>query len=86
MRQRWNEQEQAIVGWRDGMMRALAELGADSVVFTHFLVINTVVGQLRGRDETLQFWPANGSITTLERRAGRLLVVSLGEEMRSRVN
>ena len=86
MRQRWSEQDAAISGWRDGMMGALRDLAGSSVVFTHFLVINTIVGELQERDETLLFWPANGSITTLERRNGALAVVALGEEMRSRVN
>ena len=72
--------------WRAALSVALRELPAGSAVFTHFLVINAVVGELRGVDETLVFWPANASITTLERRAGQLELTQLGAEMATRVN
>lgn len=86
MRQTWSDQDGDIVTWRDAMMAGVGALPVNSVVFTHFLVINAVVGQLRAQDNTLVFWPANASITVLDRRNGRLSVAALGEEMRSRVN
>ena len=86
MRQRWDQQGPDILAWRERIVTAVDALPANTVIFTHFLVINTVVSQLRNRDETLVFWPANTSITRLERSGGSLVVADLGEEMRSRVN
>ena len=56
------------------------------MVFTHFLVLNTIVGAVQDRDETLVFWPANASITELEWTPAGYRVVRLGEQMTSHIN
>lgn len=86
MGQRWDSQHESIWQWRREMLDALNALPAHSVVFTHFLVINTAIAALEQRDETLVFWPANASVTTLARGSDGLEVISRGEAMRSRVN
>ena len=86
MQQRWHEQPEALCDWRD---RALAQLLArrrSTVVFTHFLVINAVVGRVQGRDEVLAFWPDNASITRLSHTGNALQLVQLGEQMKTVVN
>jgi hypothetical protein len=45
-----------------------------------------VVGQILGEQNTLHFWPDNGSITHLRRGAGGLELVELGAQMPSIVN
>ncbi len=82
----WSGQDDGLVAWRGDILRALTELPPQTVVFTHFLVINTVVGHLQGRDDTLVFWPANASITQLEQTGTDLRLLSLGEEMDTHVN
>lgn len=86
MRERWEMQGPLLWGWRDAMLAALDELPPNTVIFTHFLVINTIVGALEREQRTLIFWPANASVTTLERCADELSVRALGESMRSKVN
>jgi len=81
MRRRWEHQDDTLFAWRDGLLGAATALQGDSVIFTHFLVINTIVGFAMERSETLIFWPDNGSITELRSGRGRLEVVSLGREM-----
>lgn len=86
MRERWETQGEPLLAWRDAALSALQQAESTTVVFTHFLVINAVAGQVLGREETLCFWPDNGSITHLRLQAGSLQLVSLGREMRSVVN
>lgn len=86
MRQRWSHQPEELLLWRGAILEAVFELPAGAVVFSHFLVINTIVGSLQGADNTLVCWPANASITVLERDGGQWLLAELGAQMRSRVN
>ncbi|MEM9360235.1 MAG: histidine phosphatase family protein [Pseudomonadota bacterium] len=86
MTQCWPEQPQELHDWRDQILEAVREQTTDAVLFTHFLVINAVVGACKARKETLVVWPANASITELEVVDNQISVRQLGEQMRSRVN
>ncbi|MEM1141543.1 MAG: histidine phosphatase family protein [Pseudomonadota bacterium] len=86
MTQHWSQQPPELHHWRDQILEALLEQTADAVLFTHFLVINAVVGACGERDETLVVWPANASITELEVVGDQIIVKQLGEQMRSVVN
>lgn len=86
MQQRWDEQPEELHSWRKGMMESLLRLTESTVVFTHFLVMNTVVGQVQGRAETLCFWPDNASIVRLRHTGENLELVELGRQMSTVVN
>jgi len=86
MRSRWSEQDAGLLAWRRAMLEALDTLPDGSVVFSHFLVLNTLVGAQEKRDETLLFWPANASITVFRQDGEGAWSVRLGQEMASRVN
>ncbi|GAB5452766.1 MAG: hypothetical protein Hals2KO_30940 [Halioglobus sp.] len=86
MQQQWAEQDTGLLGWRDKAYETLLDAAAPTVVFTHFLVINAVVGRIQGRAETLCFYPDNGSITHLRQSGNTLELVELGREMETRVN
>jgi probable phosphoglycerate mutase len=81
MQQRWDEQPQSLHLWREQASRQLLAQRTPVVVFTHFLVINAVVGQIQNSPTTLCFWPDNGSITHLRLRDGGLELVALGAQM-----
>ncbi len=86
MQQQWHEQGADLVAWRAAALRQLLAFEQPAVVFTHFLVINAVVGHVLDRDETLCFWPANGSITRLRHNGTGLELIALGEDVTTRVN
>ena len=86
MQQTWDGQPAPLCRWRDSAVQQLLELRQPTVVFTHFLVINAVVGKVQGRAEILCFWPDNASITQLRLREGALELVALGREMKTVVN
>ena len=86
MKQQWQEQPDSLQAWRDAALVQLHGLNRPSVIFTHFLVLNAVVGELMERSETLFFWPDNASITHLTLTAGKLELVELGAQMETVVN
>jgi broad specificity phosphatase PhoE len=65
---------------RQGVIEALLALDADSVVFTHFIAINVVVGAATGDDRVACFWPDNGSITIVEADGSSLSLIERGDE------
>lgn len=86
MKQQWAEQPQSLQSWRSRMLEKLLGLQQSSVVFTHFLVMNTVVGALQGRSETLCFWPDNASVVKLRHTGDALEIVEIGRQMSTVIN
>ena len=86
MQGRWDEQSHDLHQWRDQALAAVLECPPSTVMFSHFLVINALVGLCERCEQTLVFYPANGSITVLNRDARTISVERLGAEMESLVN
>lgn len=64
--------------WRAHALRAVLECGRDTLIFTHFMVINALVGLATGDDRVRCFDPDYGSITHLRCVGARLELVALG--------
>ncbi len=87
MKQRWSEQPEELLRWRDQALAQLQQLAEPTVVFSHFLVLNAIVGAIEARPETLVFWPDNASITQLDiNSSGELTLVELGAQMDTVIN
>jgi probable phosphoglycerate mutase len=86
MTQQWCDQQQELLEWRANVLLQLLQLQRPAVIFTHFLVINAVVGEVLDQPQTLCFWPDNGSATHLRSDGSRLELLSLGREITTRVN
>jgi broad specificity phosphatase PhoE len=87
MQESWAVQPDELAFWRDNALNQLRSFETTTVVFTHFLVLNAVVGQIQKRTETLCFWPDNASITQLRLSEDQgLELVELGAQMDTVVN
>lgn len=86
MQQQWSEQGDDLAQWRHAAYESLLECRVPTVVFTHFLVLNAVVGVIEDCPDVLRFWPDNGSVTHLRRNGAALELVQLGEQIKTRVN
>ena len=87
MQQTWSEQPEELLQWRATALAQLQQLTTPTVVFSHFLVLNAVVGAIEAHSETLFFWPDNASITHLELGSnGELSLVALGKQMDTVIN
>ena len=86
MQETWVSQSESLLDWRADAMEKLLEFGGCTVIFTHFMILNAVVGQLLGCQKTLYFRPSNASITQLERVGNTLRLTSLGDVLETVVN
>ncbi|MDG1987145.1 MAG: phosphoglycerate mutase family protein [Halieaceae bacterium] len=86
MKQKWQDQNDDVLAWRSTAIRFVKSLSSPSVLFTHFLLINAIVGEIMKVDRTLYFWPENCSITHIRSNGISLELVSLGDQIHSVVN
>ncbi len=82
----WSNQSPDLQAWRQGIMDALYALEKDTVIFSHFIAINAVVGMASGDERVVGFLPDNGSITTIQTSANGILVLKRGIEAGTVVN
>ena len=71
--------------WRQNCVLAVQTLQKDTVVFSHFIAINVIVGNIQQDDRMVVFRPNNCSITTIDVNAGGMSLVSLGDEAETQV-
>jgi len=75
----WADLGPDLEAWRDQLVGAVTELSVDTVVVTHFVAINAVVGWSTGDDRVMAVALDNCSVTTLEvDSTGAMLVRELG--------
>jgi probable phosphoglycerate mutase len=86
MGQGWGQQPELLTSWRDHMHSQLLAMQKPTVIFTHFMVLNTMVGLLSGREETVCFRPDNASITQIKHNGDSLELVAQGDELETFIN
>ncbi len=64
--------------WRDDLVDTILAYESDTVVVSHFVAINAVVGRATGDDRVMNARIDNCSVTTVDTEAGGLVVVELG--------
>ena len=84
-RRRWDDLDQVVQDWRRKAIQTLLEISQDTVVITHFMIVNAAVSWATGDGRVVCFSPLPGSRTTLERAGDALNVVELGDSGSSRV-
>jgi len=68
------------VNYRDAIAACVASCKTDTVIFSHFVAINAVIGAAQGRDEVLIASLDNCSVTTFDITDGNLTVLEIGGE------
>lgn len=63
---RWDDLGDDVLAWRRRLLEAVRSTAVDTVVFTHFVAINAVVGEATMDPATTVFLPANTSVTVVE--------------------
>ena len=77
----WAAASPELRAWREGVLAAVGDIGADTAVFTHFIASNVIVGAAMQSPHTIAFRPHYASITELEVRDGLIVLRRLSEEM-----
>lgn len=71
--------------WRRSVLDAVSALDVDTVVHSHFVAINVVVGQAMGDDRVVCFAPDNCSWTVLDVDGDKIEIVELGRQATTEV-
>jgi len=80
------ESEVNFTQWKENIMSNIYSLKKDTIIFTHFVVINSVVGEILKSDKIINFQPSNCSITEISKINHKLKIVKLGKSLESKVN
>ena len=81
----WSEAPGVVADWKANLLGTLYALPDQSVVFTHFVAINAVVGALEGTDQVTVFRPNYCSMTKIERTPDGLRLIARGESLETKV-
>jgi len=84
--QRWDQQHGMVLDWRRTILGQLDGLHEPTVIFTHFMVLNVIVGAVTSSDKIVSFRPDNASVTELRREGSGLRLLQLGRELETVVN
>ncbi len=80
LRSNWADLGPAVTAWRSRLIATLAAVPAETVVFTHFVAINAMVGACSGDEALILCAPANASLTVIDVEAEKLSLVRLGRQ------
>ena len=80
MTSRWGAAEPSLGPWRQAILECLRAIRSDTVVNSHFVVINVALGAATGDDRVRCFRPGHCSRTVLEVANGELKLIEAGEE------
>ena len=83
--QSWESASQMVLDWRQAILQSLGQLPDHSVVFTHFMVMNAVLGQAQGQSQIVCYQPDYCSVLTLRTGGQALQVAELGRQSESRI-
>lgn len=75
------ELEQPQVKWRNNIISGIQSLEKNTLLFSHFMTINAVVGWIRGNEKLVSYYPNYCSITKIERVGNQFFIRSLGKEL-----
>jgi broad specificity phosphatase PhoE len=76
----WADLGARYTAYRDGVADYVAAIGTDTVVVSHFVAINAVIGACLGDDRVVIRSLDNASVTVVETTPGGLVLVAGGHE------
>jgi broad specificity phosphatase PhoE len=76
----WSDSGIELLSWREALVAALLAQTRDTVIFSHFVAINTTLGAAIGDDRIGLFSPDNCSVTVFEVMDGTLKLAEKGRE------
>ncbi|MBE7636713.1 histidine phosphatase family protein [Sneathiella sp. P13V-1] len=76
----WKDQADNLLEWRNGILDIVKNQRGDAVFFTHFMVLNTIVGAIDNVDAIMSYRPDNCSILKIDNSGSELSIVDRGLE------
>lgn len=81
----WSDTPQQVQDWRSALIETVSSLPDNSVVFSHFIAINAIVGDLEGSDAVILFRPNHCSVTHIQPTNSGMRLVQRGAEASTKV-
>ena len=72
--------------WRKKIINKILSFKNETVIFTHFVVINNVIGKIKNSKKVINFYPDNCSITEIGIENNKMELIKLGDSSISKVN
>ena len=72
--------------WRKKIINKIISFKNETVIFTHFVVINNVIGKIMNSKKVINFYPDNCSITEIGIKNNKMELIKLGDSSISKVN
>ena len=72
--------------WRSRIIEKLKNIKSNSIIFSHFMVINVVVGYIKKHPILLSMYPDNGSLTKIKVSNGKISLIKIGDEKNTKIN
>ena len=82
---RWDAMAPVLQDWREDLLAAVRTLKENTVIFTHFIAINTIVGYALEDNRVMVFMPDNASITSVKALDSSIVLLRKGQEMSTQV-
>jgi broad specificity phosphatase PhoE len=71
---------QQLAAWRAGVLEAILACPSDTVVFSHFMPINAIVGAALRQERVVCFRPAHTAVTIVDTSERAVRLIELGRE------
>jgi broad specificity phosphatase PhoE len=71
--------------WYDALIEAVSSVEEDSILVSHYVAINALVGRATGADQVQVFSPGHTSVTILEAEGGGFSLLRLGVEAKTQL-
>ena len=81
----WKNLSPALNTWRTSCIEFIATLQEDSIIFSHYIAINVIIGHCQNSDKVISYNPDNCSIHHFE-NSQNLKIVQLGKQAQTTIN
>lgn len=75
------ELETPQLEWRNNIIQGIQSLEKDTLIFSHFMTINAIVGWIKNDNRVVSYYPNYCSITQIEKVGNQFFIKSLGKEL-----
>ena len=79
------ELEEPQLLWRKSIIESLKVLQKDTIIFSHFMVINCVVGWIKNSEKFVSFHPDNCSVTKIRKEKDKFEILNTGRDFTTTV-
>jgi len=84
MKDEWQNLSPELNRWRNDCIKYLDSLTQDTIIFSHYIAINVIIGHCQKSEQVISYHPDNCSIHHFENTP--LRVISLGEQAQTKIN